>query len=748
MQGRARGLVLWLLPRLLTVGTFLGAAPLAGCGPSGHGRPVHPAERVTAPSPQVSEDAFAAALRDLLASEPQSAERKTRLEGVVARQMSRVADRFRARERDRAVASLAGAMALVRTGELSNEVLGPDANRALEGAAEELARHGDEGRARAVYELLSRIAPPARKADIKAHLDAIGAWTRDTAGGGPLQIAGALEAAAVTRHVLEPSREARDEAVLRTNEFIDKALALRAARRARGQQISREEGMEAVRALETGATVLAAIHVRNGDARAALAAIDKPALREIARPELATALEKVVEKPDADRWLDVARLLRPGARRGEEEDFTRDADMLKVASFVAACEAYRFDTTSTEAAAVVGIVLVELGMGDAAPAVIADAVKAQGTKDPRLVTQALGLTMQAMARELEAEDPDGARRVFVAAAPLLALADAAKGTGTSAAARPYAMMGEIEVREGHLAEARKLLEGAVTRERNGSALLTLARIDHHEGKADAALERLREALATDDAAKDAGLRAEILVVTSDVLRERGETDAARKPLETALREVARALKVAEHDEKARLERLAARALDRFGARASAAKALLRALEATPRDKRQAAATIGQMAARAYLAGDLEGARDAVGRGLALELGREDLVYYAAWLHALEAEKKAKPDGQAERVLGPAADDPRWIGKVAAFVTGKVKAAELSAAARTPAQSAEALFYRALERRAAGDTRAAEDGFRAVIGLPAIDLLETTISKDLLAGPRATIGGPVPEVGLP
>ena len=211
-----------------------------------------------------------------------------------------------------------------------------------------------------------------------------------------MQTAGALEAAAVSRHLLEPSKEARDEAVAKTMEFIEKAAAVRTARRARGTQVTREEGLEAVRALETGATVLAAIHLRNADPQGALGALDK--VRDVARPELVRALEAVIEKPESDKWLDLARMLRPPPRqtRNEEEDFGRDAELLRVASFAAATEAYRLDSASPEPAAFVAAMLVDLGMGEAAPAILADAVKAQ--KDPRIVGLALAITMQAMGR--------------------------------------------------------------------------------------------------------------------------------------------------------------------------------------------------------------------------------------------------------------------------------------------------------------------------------------------------------------
>lgn len=725
----------------------------AACGP-GRGRfgqPAFHAERATRADVAVDDDQFPSAVRDLLASEPQSKERQQRLTGVVARQMSRVSSRFKAKSRENAVSSFAGAMFLVRAGELTTEMLGPSGYDALRSASDEFAKRGDEGRARAAYEMLLRVAPPKEKADIKAHLDAISAWTRDTGGNGPMQAAGALEAAAVTRLLLEPSVEARDEAVAKTLDFIDKAIQVKTARRARGMQITREEGLEAVRALETGTTVLVAIHLRSGDAHAALEALEKANLKDpqMTRPELMGALKAVVEQPDTNRWLDLARMLRPGQRgqaRGDEEDFGRDSDLLRVASFVSACEAYRLDSTSPEPAAFVATSLVELGMGEAAPAILADSVKAQ--KDPRIVGFGLAVTMQAMLRALDAEEGDSARRSFKAAEPILGAADALKDAIQPSPARLYALMGEIEIREGGLGAARKLLDASIERERTGAVLLNLARLDWHAGNTREALDRLKNAIVADDVVKDPALRAEVLLTTSDITREQGDASAARKPLADALRDLAKARSATEADDRARVERLISRVLDRFGADKSAEKALERALEAAPRDKRQAAATIGQIVGRAFVRGDLVAAREGLARGQVAELGREDIVYDALWVRLLERQHRDTKDSTAERILVGASDDPRWIGKIAAFGAGKLNAAQLVAAAETPTQKTEALFYAAIERKVAGDAKGAAEGLKRVISSTGLDLVEFGLARELLGGARVQVGGPIPEVGLP
>ncbi|MBX3233091.1 MAG: hypothetical protein KIT84_13050 [Labilithrix sp.] len=731
----------------------IAAAACGGTRPR-YGQPVHHAERVTRADVAVSEEQFPLALRDLLASEPQSRERQQRLAGVVARQMTRVSERFLAKNRDNALASLAGAMYLVRAGELTNEMLGPNAHTALKAASEELAKRGDDGRARAAYELLLRVAPPQEKADIKGHLDAIAAWTRDTGGTGPVQTAGALESAAVMRYLLEPSVEARDEAIARTLDFIDKAVLVKQQRRNRqAPPISREEGMEAVRALETGTTVLVAIHLRSGDPHGALAALEKANGKDpqMTRPELMGALKAVVDRPDTDRWLDLARMVRPprdqrGPRDPEEEDFGKDVDLLRVASFVSACEAYRLDATSADASGFVAAMLVDLGMGEAAPAVLVDAVKE--TKDPRFLGYGLAVTRAGIERALETDEAGAARRTFKSAEPILAAADAQKARVQPSPARLYALMGEIEIREGRLDDARKLLDASMERERSGAVALNLARLDWHGGKTKEALDRLAGALQTDDVAKDPALRAEVHLVTSDIQRAQGDANAARKPLEGALRDLAKARGTAEAEDRARIEILIARVLDRFGANKSADKALARALEAATRDKRTAAVTIGQIVGRAFVRGDLEAARDGLARAQAQELGRDDIVYDALWVRLLERQQRKADDPTAEKILLGASDDPRWIGKIAAFGAGKIKAADLVAAAQTPTQKTEALFYAAMERKVSGDAKGADDGLKQVVSSPGLDLVEFSFARDMLDGARAHVGGPVPEVGLP
>ncbi len=694
----------------------------------------------------MTDERFPEAVHELLRAEPRSEERKLRLAGVVSRQMSRAAARFDMRQSEIGLASVKGALYLVRTGELSPEMLGPDGARALKGAALEYGKRGDDGRARAIYELLVRVAPEKERGEVNEHLEAVKGWTQSTAGRGVMQSSGALESAAVARRMLEPSVEARDEAQARAAAWIAQSYELRRQFRERRVQPEREEALEAIRALGTGPTVLAAIHLRDADAAAALGAIDRADARDLARPDMISALERVADHAEASAWLGLLRALRNPSHDADEAP--QDAHLLRAVTFCVAAEAYRLDPTIPEVAGVVSEALIDLGMPDVAPAVLVEAVRAH--PDPHIVSGAMALTLTAMLRAAEAEDLPSARRAYAAAAPLLAIADGKRLAARTSPgpSRVRALLGEIEVREGRLREAQALLLQAVAQEKSGSILLSLARIDAHEQRLQDAQSRAQEALAKEDALRDPGLRGEVLLFQGDLLRDQGDRSGARAIYRRALEDLARARGASEGDLRARIERLIARLLDRFGDGSGAERALDRAYDASSRDKKQVAATVGQQIARAFLRGDLKAAQSGLARGVSADLAREDIVYYAVWVRLLERQARRPGEGVSERLLSLAADDPRWVGRIAAFGSGKVRGDDLVASARTPAQRTEALFYAAMEHRLAGDAKGSEENLRKSIAAGGLDLMEVSLAKDLLSVDKGVLGGPAPDVGLP
>lgn len=733
---------------------LLGA--LAGCGMHSERRPAVSPDRVAPPTAEVSDDAFPAAVHDLLRSAPGTSERAVRLGAVEARQMARAAARFKAHSPERGLAAFTGALYLVRAGEAVHGMLGARGVEALEAAVRELAARGDEGRARAVYDMLLQTAPAQERADIQGHLRALDEWMKSAvASAGGVASAGALERVAVRQRLLEPTGAAIADAANVTAAWIQRATALRDKFRKTHVQPSREEGTEAWRALETGPLVLAAIYLRDADFAGALSALDRAQARELLdseRPQFASALEAMASEPNVARCIDLLGQVHPLAGREpgrDEESVDEDRDLFGAAAFGVASECYRLDPTVAQVALRLAVSLDELGMAESTPAVLVEAVRAH--PDAGVVSEALGLCLAAMASEEDAGDPDAARRTFRAAQPLLAVAgqSALAGKVRPSSARLRSAMGEIELREGRIDQARELLRQSADEEKSGGVLLSLARIEWRDGQTPVALGHLREALATQDAMHDPALRGEVLLTISDVTRDKGDVAAARTPLTEALKELVQSRNAPSADARARVERVLARVLDRFGADQPAQRALERAYAAAPGDKHQAAQTIELLIGRAFVRGDLTTAREGLRRAVAADLDGDDLVYFALWARLLERQMHSPTDGVPDRVFVSTPDDGRWVAVLARFGEGKMKGDDLVARATTPIQKYEALFYAALDRRASGDTKGGDDLLRQVVAGTGIALSEVTLARDMLDPGRASIGGPLPpDVSIP
>ncbi|MDP9003150.1 MAG: hypothetical protein M3O46_23920 [Myxococcota bacterium] len=709
-------------------------------------------ERMAPPTAEVSDDVFATAIHDLLLSDPGSAERATRLGAVESRQMTRADLRFKARAFDRGLAAVSGGIYLVRGGESGQAVFGPRAVIAFQAAVHELALRGDEGRARALYNLLSLVGSSAVRSDVKDHLSALDIWVRDAvATGGPIARAGALERVAVRRRLLEPTREALGEAANVTIEWISRSVALRDQFRKNRLQPPREEGAEARRALETGPVVLASLYLRDADVKGALAALDRAQARELLeleRPQFAAALVAEAREANADHCIDLLHQLKPLTGR-EDDEFMDDRDLFGAAAFGIASECYRLDPTVAEVALTLGVALEELGLAEATPAVLIETARAH--PDARVLSEALALSLETMAAEEEAGDADAARRCFKATQPLLAVASqAALATKIQpSAARVRAAMGEIELREGRIDVARALLQQSADEEKSGTVLLSLGRIAWRDGQIQSALDHLRDALSAVDVAHDPALRGEILLLISDVTRANGDVAAARTPLTEALKGLVQSRSVPDADARARVERVLARVLDRFGAVQPAQRALERAYAAAPGDKRQATQTIELLVGRAFVRGDLAAARDGLQRAVAVDLQEDDLVYFALWVRLLERQLRIPTDGTSDRVFVSVPDDARWIATLARFGEGKRTSDELIAHASTPIQKYEALFYAAMDRRASGDTKGGDDMLRQVVAGTGVELSEVSLARDMLDVSRSQFAVPLPPgVAIP
>lgn len=726
----------------------LGVLPLLpACGGGlRHVAPSARTERATKPSVPVSDDAFAAALRDLLSSEPGSDERHARLGGVVGRQLIRADRRFQRGNDDRGVSATLGALYLMRTREMSDAALGVSERRALERTAQHFASVGDEGRARALYEILARVGGDQQKKQAQQHLAALKRWVDDTANRGSAMVrASNMERIAVARHLLEPSEEARTEAERATITWIERALALRKAYRTRRSPPPREDAAEAMRALQTGAITVACIHLRDADPAQALRALDRSGGRELARREFVVALEAAAEDPSAQNLLQVLTVLRPDESddpRLEAERALQDQDLVRAAAFSIALEAYRLDPSKPAVAGAVAAALQEYEMSEASVAILTDAVAA--TKSTRVLSGALAIAMQAMVREVDAGDVSAARRAYVAAKPIIAKADA---LGANAHLDPSpdevrGLMGEIEVRNGSLDRAKPLLERA----KKGGApqvLATLAKIERHEGHLEAAAGLLDKALSSTDAKEDPGFSGDLLLALAEIASARGDQAKAQESLKKAAALLEGARAKAHGVDRARIERSLAAVLDRQGKADQAREALKRALDAAPTNKRQVAATLGLVVGRALIASDVNAARDGLSRALAADLDDDDIVYIALWTHyaeriahASESEEGAKP------VFERLAAKGNWTARLAAFALGKLDHAALVKSASNDAERGEAWFYGALALRAKGDDAASKSALEEVLKTGGVELMETAFARDLLRGGLALTSIPV------
>ncbi len=710
------------------------------CGPGANGRTTqHPvSDAQNAAFRSISDDAFPDAVHDLLLTEPRTAEHDARLAGVLDRQMARAQALYKRRINDRATTLVTGGLYLVRSGDLRKETLGTNGKDSITLAAKDLAGQGDEGRSRAVYEILARIAPDPEQPDIKFHLDALTRWQKDTVGE-DTSIAGAGEAQsqATARRLLEPSNEALDSASMAVLTWLERARD--AATSKNRATISQYERAEAVRALQTGGSTLVALYLRDGDANGAIAAVDRAEIRPIVPARLYAAVAAAADKPTSEHWIAVLSALFPKSGADEDDDeATLNGDVLRATAFNVAVEAYRLDPTRIEAAATVAEGLQIFGMGDASPAVLADACRAH--PDATTLSISLQTTVRAIEGAEQADDVEGARRAFKAAAPILELARKSKDVLKPPPARVLALMGDIELREGQLETARTLLKDATASSTDARALLDLARIEMHDGDAAGAKAHLKTALTAPES-RDPAFRTELLLALADA-----DPAGASPSLDEALKLTLAARTVPDAAKKARAERALGRVLERYGQDAAADRALQRSVDAAPRDRAQLATTLGIIVGRAFLKNDLAAARAGLSRAVAAELDDEDIVYYALWVRALEKLAKAKGDGTPERVFSHIDEGSGWAGKLAAYALGKIDANALMAAATTPAKKMEATFYVALEKRAAGDKAGSDALLGDVAKGPAIDLLETQYAT-LLLKPRTAVALPT-GINLP
>jgi hypothetical protein len=744
------------LRELLRAAAFGALVSTASLGCKAKTLPIRaiPHEAGPRPSAFVDDDGFGPSLRAILIDGGTSPEREALVSGVVKKALARSLGRFEAGFATRGTQSVLGALELLRIGEGEASIFDEPATRALEGAVIDLSPRGNEGQVETLMRIrLSAVAPGSPRAiELAEHLGALTEWMKDTSRGDALIGLAAAERVAVARSLVDSSPAALDAAADAVDAWIDRAIEISTEARRTAEPPSRNVAMEAARALETGPTTLASLFLRHGDAKRALDRLGQSNARSIVNPALLDRIRRAAVNDAAFDWQRLAAVYRSQQLEDASDGPGTDPALWQAAQWGTALEAYRRDRTNPLSAMTVARALVQAGLSEAVPSILADALGAAPA--PAFVAAGIALVVEAMANEAEVDDLASARRIFAAAAPIFAVGDRpdfAQQVDPSPARARYAMA-SLEVHGGDLSRAKALLETALATDPTAYGFTLLATIERQLGQDDLALANVRRAASAPDAESGLVDVAEAQFLAFEIHRDaRADADATRSladALRTALDARHRSTserKTNSAPSQARAERALARALDAYDQSIGAGRALDRAMTAASADRAALSSTVLDAARRALVRGDVALGQAALNRALEASIDEDDLVYASLWVHFLEQQKRSSNDATARQILHGAERRSGWTGKLAAWSTGRLTTTELSAAARSSAQKTEARFYAALARLTAGET-GAEAELRDIARCPLIDLLEVRIARELTT-PRGRASLPS-DIALP
>ena len=685
------------------------------------------------PITAVDDAGFAKAAYSVLVADDGSPRRSGLLVGVVRRQLQRAKARFDAGQREAGLNALTGAFYLMRAGEFRPEALdgadGPDG--ALSAGAAEVARLGEEGYAFTLYGMLKDKLPKgAERDEVEAHLDAMARFSQATHGAGPMQAASAELRAAVQRSLIEARKSALDAASGRAVAWLKRALESNAADSPINSNADRDEAFEAYRALRGGGYTLIALYLRHGDPRGVLNAADHADLGRIIAPELRDRLERAADGGDADAWADLFHFFDSASHAADAEGLL-DHTLMEAATWGSAVELFRAEPSSMRGAVPLATELVSYGMAEVAPLVLAPALAKEGS--PENVSFALGIVGKALVGEDGLDQLPSARRTFENAQPILALAEnkANLGKVSPSSARLRYVMGALETRHGELTRALPLVQAATRVEPTLESLMTLSAILRQQDQG-AALSTLGLVVELAKTENDPLAETDALNMKFEVYRDHGDAAHAASTLDAALSRAVDAERSARSGGPtlARCERLLARILEHYDDQRATRRATERAYEASSSDQAQLTATVLDSARRALTHADLGAARRAAQRAVAAGLSSDDLVYVALWLQLVEKKLNVPSDGTLEEAYAGVDDNSGWPARLRAWARGKLSDQDLATAAKSASERTEATFYAAMQKLQGGADSSKD--LERVAQSPAIDLVEVSIARDLLA----------------
>jgi tetratricopeptide (TPR) repeat protein len=683
-----------------------------------------------APEP-VSDVRFATTVHRLLREGEQTPKRSALLAGAVQRQLAHAADLFERDQEVRGTNAVIGALYLMRVGEMRPDMFQTESLDALRGAMERFSARGDEGRALALMMMMQGLLPPGstERQQLDRHVRALRRWMTETRTGGDMARLAADERSTIGRSLLEPRAKNVEAAAKAINAWVERAVEYNLIYQQTRQLPPRTEVAEAYKALQAGGETMAALFLRHGRARDALAMLEGTAAGKVTSPAFFSRLRAAAMDDTAEDWRLLARdFARLAFGEGELQ---MDTALVEAALWGIAVEAYRRDPTSLAIGHILADQLIELDMAEAAPLVLRDAL---GSNPSVVSLSAVTSTIaEALSLQYEANTLDVARRVFAASEPVLELADQDdyRGRLNPSAAQLRQLMAGIELRSGNVEAAQPLLVKALEAEPTVWGYTMLATLERQVGELDDALKHVDRAETLPNARRLPLDVVDAKLLRFEIHRDKGATDRAKAALDQALNLTLANRKSGGTKDKVRAERLLARVLDGYGERGDALRALERALDLAEQNREILGATVLSAVGRALVYKDLRAARAALQIGIKADVDRDDLVYGALWLMFLEQELGEETDGKVERVLLDAIYREGWTAQLARWARGMMDDAALRAAAQTHAERVEAEFYIAMKARIDGRNDADEE-LRKVANNPLIDLMEVQIARDLLA----------------
>ena len=348
----------------------LGLTTTTGCGPH-TGQPNIPDESIASMPPVAVGDAqLAETVHRLLREGEPTPERSALLAGAVQRQLANASALFEAGHEVRGTNAVVGALYLMRVGESRPDMFQPNSLAALRGAMTRFSARGDEGRAMALMIMMQRLIPPGApdREQLDRHVVALERWMSETRTGGDMSRLAAEERATIGRSLLDPKVETLDAAAKAINAWVERAVEYNLIYQQTRQLPPRSEVAEAYKALQAGGETMAALFLRHGRARDALAMLEGSAAGKVTSPAFFARLRAAAMDDTAEDWRLLARdFARLAFGEGELQ---MDTALVEAALWGISVEAYRRDPTSLAIGHILADQLIELRIAIGRPPVI------------------------------------------------------------------------------------------------------------------------------------------------------------------------------------------------------------------------------------------------------------------------------------------------------------------------------------------------------------------------------------------